>query len=672
MLLVVLFHSGVPALSGGYIGVDVFFVISGFVITGVLLRERSSSDRTSILAFYGRRCRRIIPAATLVIIVTVFLSYYFLGIGAGGRTATDGRWASVFLANFHFSAIGTNYLSAQEPPSPLQNYWSLSVEEQFYVVYPTVFLLLAAIRTRLSLRARLAIGLVMVIGASLAFSVVDTQSNATGAYFSPFTRAWELALGALVAVGTPWLKKLPTGIAAIATWLGFGAILGAAFTFTAQTPYPGSLITIPVIGAALIIAAGVKAAPLGAEALLGREPFRGLGKLSYSLYLWHWPILIIAAEYAGKASLSVLDNLGWDLVALLASAITYFVVENPVRHAKVLFRVRWASVGLGAALVAVALGVITLRTDVANASGAGPGTTQAPVSASPAGTDVTLRTVLRLVAASDNIRAVPPNLVPPVAEASTAPLSNIGFPPASTGCYPTTQESSVPACTFGDLAGTHTMVLYGDSHAAMWFEALDDIATRAHWKLVVLSKGACPAAPLPTNYPQVAQEWVACDQWHRFAINRINRIDPNLLIISQSSLDGTPEGKRYTPNQWRRGLEQLLGRVSTPNTVRVVLGSIPLSGGPDCLARHPDDVPACPGVRITNYNTAERRAAVAAGARYIATTPWFCAKRCNAVIGHYDVYFNVYHVAVGYSRFLEGVLAQALDLASFGPPGLRH
>ncbi|HVA06714.1 MAG TPA: acyltransferase [Acidimicrobiales bacterium] len=203
VLLVVLFHAGVPGLWGGYVGVDVFFVISGFVITGVLLRERASSGRTSILAFYGRRCRRIIPAATLVIVATVALSYVFLGNGAGGLTATDGRWASVFLANFHFTAIGTDYLASQRPPSPLQNYWSLSVEEQFYVVYPTVFLLLAGLRIRLSLRARLAIGLVEVIAGSLLFSISDTASHVTGAYFSPFTRAWELTLGALVAVGTP-------------------------------------------------------------------------------------------------------------------------------------------------------------------------------------------------------------------------------------------------------------------------------------------------------------------------------------------------------------------------------------------------------------------------------------------------------------------------------------
>jgi len=189
VVVVVLFHAGLGGLRGGYIGVDVFFVISGFVITGVLLRERASSGGTSILAFYGRRCRRIIPAATLVILFTVTLAYVVLGVVSGDQTAVDGRWAAVFLANYHFAAEGTNYLSAQQPPSLLQNFWSLAVEEQFYLIYPTAFLALAAIRSRLSLQARLAIGLIVVVVVSYTWSVVQTGSDPTVAYFSPATRA---------------------------------------------------------------------------------------------------------------------------------------------------------------------------------------------------------------------------------------------------------------------------------------------------------------------------------------------------------------------------------------------------------------------------------------------------------------------------------------------------
>jgi peptidoglycan/LPS O-acetylase OafA/YrhL len=664
VLLVVLFHSGVSALPGGYIGVDVFFVISGFVITGVLLRERVSTGRTSILAFYGRRCRRIIPAATLVIIVTVALSYVFLGAGSGGRAAADGQWAAVFLANFHFSAIGTNYLSAQQPPSPLQNYWSLSVEEQFYVVYPTLFLLLASTARRLSLRVRLALSLLVVIGASLTFSIVDTSSHATSAYFSPFTRAWELALGALVAVGTPWLKKMPPQIAAIATWTGLGAIFVAATTFTSQTSYPGSLVIVPVVGAALIIAGGARAPRLGVEALLGLGPFRMLGKLSYSLYLWHWPILIIAAEYAGKTTLTVPQNLGWDLVALSASTLTYVIVENPIRHSQALLRIRWASVGLGVALVALTLGTVTLSSVAA--SGLGIGSGKAPTSV--AGPGASRQTVLSLVAASDKITTVPVNLVPPFSQVATEPLSDVGFPPTST-CFPPPSPNRVPACTFGDRAGSSTMVLYGDSYAGMWFQAINAIAKNAHWRLIVLSRPSCPAAPLSVQPVGGVGDWTECDQWHRFVISYINKVDPNLLIVSQFSFYKDPKGSYYTPGQWRRGLEELFARITATRTVKVVLGAIPNNyGGGPCLVGHPHDVQACSIPRRSSqtfFMAAERLAAAAQKARYINVLPWFCTNTCSPIIGRFEIYLLGNHVTLGYSLFLRRVLAQTLDLASF-------
>ncbi len=332
VLLVVFYHANVPRLTGGFVGVDVFFVISGFVITGLLLRERQRTGGTSILNFYPRRLRRILPAATFVILVTVIASYLLLGFVSGNAVANDGRWAAVFLSNFHFEEVGTNYFTAKLPPSPLQNFWSLSVEEQFYFVYPTFFLLIARLKGRLSQQTKLAIVLVVVIAVSYWFSVAQTVAQPTAAYFSPFTRAWELALGALVAVGTPWLKNMATLGAAMLTWVGLAAIAVGAFAFTTQTPYPGSLVAIPVFGAALVIAGGVAAPRLGAERLLGLGPFQWFGKRSYSLYLWHWPILIIAAEHARKSALPLADNLLLILLAIVISMASYRMVENPVRH----------------------------------------------------------------------------------------------------------------------------------------------------------------------------------------------------------------------------------------------------------------------------------------------------------------------------------------------------
>jgi peptidoglycan/LPS O-acetylase OafA/YrhL len=360
VLLVVLYHAAVPGLTGGFVGVDVFFVLSGFVITGLLLRERASTGATRLLAFYGRRSRRILPAATVVIVATVLASYHWLGFITGNATAQTGRSASLFYANFHFISIGTNYLNSQLPPSPLQNFWSLSVEEQFYVVYPTLFIVAALAWSHVSLRLKLTVLLAVSVVASFTWSVLQTSTNSVAAYFSPFTRAWELALGGLVAVGSLQLAKLPRAVALTMTWVGLAGILVAGFVYTAQTTYPGSAVALPVIATALVVAGGTAAPHWGAEWLLRLPPFRWLGKLSYSLYLWHWPILIIAAQYSVHP-LSVKDNLGWVLLALAISVVSYFVVENPLRHWRFLSRSGIRSLCLGAVLVGATLGVMAFE-----------------------------------------------------------------------------------------------------------------------------------------------------------------------------------------------------------------------------------------------------------------------------------------------------------------------
>ncbi len=663
VLLVVLFHSQVSAVSGGYVGVDVFFVISGFVITGVLLRERTSSGRTSILSFYARRCRRIIPAATLVIIVTVGFAYWLLGVAGGITTATDGRWAAVFLANFHFIATGTNYLASQQP-SPLQNFWSLAVEEQFYVVYPTLFLVVAAVKV-FSLRVRLAVFLVVVIGVSYAYSVVDTHNNPLDAYFSPFTRAWELALGALVAVCTPWLLKLPARLAASATWLGLAAILIAAGSFNAQTAYPGSLVAIPVVGAALIIAGGMKAQAMGTEALLRLTPIRWLGKVSYSFYLWHWPILILAAEYAGKTSLSVKDNLGWDVVALVASVVTYRLVENPIRHAKGLIGNTWASIGLGVGLIALTLASTTAESHLASGAGSESGAGNGATAALPKGPSVPLSTVLSAVASSSRIKELPSNLMPPLAKMVANPHPYVAPGYRVGRCSPQPAEVTVPACVFGDRKAQRTIVLYGDSHAGMWFEALNRIASRQHWKLVLLFKNGCPASLISVTTFEGSRLTV-CDKWHQFATTRIQQIDPAVLVMSQQEGYTGPGGTQYSPQQWRRALEETLKKFSTPKTREIVIGNLAatVDNGPSCLSRHTDDVQACaapPEPTYRPFDDAEKQAAKTVGAKYIDVLPWFCARTCSPVIGTDEVYW-INHVTVRYSLFLEGVLEKSLDL----------
>jgi peptidoglycan/LPS O-acetylase OafA/YrhL len=656
-----LFHAGVPAVHGGFVGVDVFFVISGFVITGVLLRERSGTGRTSILSFYGRRARRIIPAATLVIIATVLLSFILLDIGEGAQTARDGSWAAVFLINFHFTAESTNYLASSLAPSPLQNFWSLAVEEQFYLVYPTLFLLVASLRV-LSLRARMAIGLVAVIGVSLAYSITNTPENPIGAFFSSFTRAWELALGALVAICTPWLAKLPRSLATVGTWVGLVAVGIAACAFSSKSAYPGSLVIIPVVGAALIIAGGAAAPSFGVERLLHLAPFRWLGKLSYSLYLWHWPILIIAAEYAGKTTLSVKDNLGWLAVALGISVLTYVAIENPVRHSPRLRRNRWASVGLGVGLVSLTLATISISSNLAGANMnlrrhvSERAAQRAPV--------IPLHSILHDVDVSDRIQRLPDHLNPPLEGLLLNPPGFIGYP--GRGCASQKRPKPIASCVFGDLHGSRTLVLYGDSHAGMWFTAIEASAVLAHWKVAVLMEKGCPASLIPVPVGNnTSGDWRECDKWHHSAIQQIRRMHPNLLVVSENAGYYDPTGQPYSTEESKLALERLLSMV--PADRKVVIGNpaAPLYGTTDCIAQHISDLQACsgpPNQMYLHFNKVERSAALAAGASFVDVVPWLCTKVCSPVINHDEVYLTGDHISIGYSLRLKGVLAQALQL----------
>ena len=657
MLLVVLYHGGLSSLSGGFIGVDVFFVISGFVITGVLLRERASTGRTSLLAFYGRRCRRILPAASLVIVLTIVLSYEFLGSGAGTRAATDGRWAAVFLANVHFSAVGTNYFSAQRPPSPLQNYWSLAVEEQFYLVYPAIFLVLARLSTRLALRGKLAIGLIAVIGASYWFSVVQTSAHPSTAYFSPLTRAWELALGALVAVSTEWCRRLPPRLAGLLTWIGLAGVVTSACTLTSSTPYPGSLVAIPVVGTALVIAGGAAIPTYGAEMLLRLAPFRVIGRLSYSLYLWHWPILILAAQSSGRTSLSFLSNVPWIVVALGAAALTYRFIEDPIRHARSLVSRRWISAAFGIVLIATTLGLVSAQDALASAGDAAQ-----PVAVRAAQVAV----VAARVKASAHRHTVPKFLVPPLGHTEPMPI-------AYTQCWPTYTQTSVPACVFGDRLAKKTVVLFGDSHAAMWYPAFSDIALHAHWRLVVLTKSSCPVDVLPFGEPggmaPPGHPYTACEDWRRIAFDRIRTLHPTMVVVTQlyrPILLSTSPGNAYYPfGRWRQGLERAIRILEGSTSKVVVLGSPPQSKSTDCPSEHPDDVQVCsshPDSVLVSAGKAEEAAARATGARYVDVTQWFCAATCPMIIGHYQVYFDPDHISTSYSRTLEDALAAAVGI----------
>ncbi|HWJ09936.1 MAG TPA: acyltransferase, partial [Nocardioides sp.] len=374
--LVILAHAGFRSAAGGFIGVDVFFVISGFLIIGLLLREAGESGRISIVDFYARRARRVIPAATVVLVVTAVAAAYVLPLVRGVEVIKDAVWAAFFAANIRFSLVETDYFSQGEPPSPVQHYWSLAVEEQFYIVIPVLLLLVALVVRRrspdLSVEARrraLRRAVVVVLGvvtlASLAWSVHVTAVSPTGAYFSTAARAWELGIGGLAATAlwgsTPRLGRWATEALLVA---GLAMIAWATLAFDARTAVPGSIVLVPVVGAALmLVAGGTTAAP---DTFLFRlfsiGPARVIGDWSYSLYLWHFPVLRLAQEHWGEPRLSRPHLVVALALVLVLSAASYHFVEQPFRKG-----VRWRPRMRAIALYPASLAMVVVTALGANA-----------------------------------------------------------------------------------------------------------------------------------------------------------------------------------------------------------------------------------------------------------------------------------------------------------------
>jgi peptidoglycan/LPS O-acetylase OafA/YrhL len=355
--LVVLYHADIPGIHGGFFGVDVFFVVSGFVITGVLLRERASRGTTSIPGFYARRIRRILPAATVVLIATVFATYHWLSFITGGTNADDAKYVAVFIGNFHFASIGTQYFTAHQPPSTLQQYWSLAVEEQFYLVWPVLFMVITLPWKVLSPITRLIFVLSVIIAISLAWCVIETNQNEIWAFFSPLTRAWELALGALLAVLGPHLRGRSPRLGALLAAVGLVAILLCTWFYNSSTLWPGSAVIVPVVATGLIIAGGSLRGPESFGRVVNFAPLQWLGNISYSLYLVHWPVIVIAMQYS-ITPLPLHTEIELVAISVALSAVLYYAIENPIRRSRWLAERRALTFLFGAALIGLSFAAI--------------------------------------------------------------------------------------------------------------------------------------------------------------------------------------------------------------------------------------------------------------------------------------------------------------------------
>jgi peptidoglycan/LPS O-acetylase OafA/YrhL len=648
---VVLNHAGISSLSGGYVGVDVFFVLSGFLITGLLLSQAAKRGSISLGDFYVRRARRILPAAALTLVVTDIAAYHLLNFVRAKEAVVDSIWASLFAANVHLAGQQTDYFAQAQPPSPIQHFWTLSVEEQFYLVWPVVLsLVLFGALTRSGLR-RSAVVIVVAGLASLAWSVWSTGTTPDAAYFSTFARAWELALGAALAIGATKLTRLPRPLRVSAGWLGLTCIALAAVLFSGRTPFPGYAALLPTVGAALVIGAGVGGQTrFGVGRVLSVAPCRYVGDRSYALYLWHWPVLIIAAQYAGH-ELSVGVKLALVCGAFLLSMVSYAIVENPIR------KMRWRMpTGVllwpasAAVVLAFALAILGSIGETVGRIQAASAAVRPPALVDPAASRVVallsarpLPAVVSAVRAAERKAPLPWPLTPPV---NNLHGDYYRFP---AGCLPSLQETSSKVCRLGDRTSAKTIAVIGDSHAQMWMPAILRMAGRDGWVVLPLVKQSC----IPRSWSGSTS---ACGTWYRWAKARASALHPTVTLIV-ASWAGT-----FGPRRAIEPMASLSTAMRRFSASVIVVGDAPTqSHDPvDCLLGQGATMKTC----TATAKPAQLRTddAIAAGARkhgigFISTRGWFCAHPrgstveylCPMVINRTITWLDRGHISQTYS-----------------------
>ena len=685
VIAVVLYHAGIPGFGGGFIGVDVFFVISGFLITGLLWREVATTNTVALGRFYGARARRLLPAAATVGIATALVVAVVLPPLQARSVFLDGIACALYAGNYRFAMHGTDYLASDLPPSPFQHYWSLGVEEQFYLVWPVLIIgtawLVHRLRAGAAARATpYAVVLVLVAAASLAAAVLWTRTSPAWAFFSLPTRAWELAAGGLVALSIHQWRRLPLLPATIVGWGGLALIVLTCTQLGPRTPYPGTAALLPVLGTALVIGAGPVTGGLGVGRVLCRPAMRAIGRVSYSWYLWHWPVLLLMPPLLGEPA-GLPARLSATAVSGGLAVITLHLVENPGRFAAALRRSAKASLTVAAAASAAAACACMLLLNVvpvpvgdgaaaprANIVAVPPTTIAPAMSPEEAAVQHAFAQARDAVAASAGLRAVPSNLDPPLAKAPADKAAVF-----VNGCVRSWREIGQVECATGDIASPTTVALVGDSHAAMWNPAFQHLAEQRHWRLETLAKVTCPLQDLHITSPYLGREYTECEQWRAQIVNRLKAEHPRLVVLDMSRRYGADFGFTSYDPAWIDTLGRTVAQLRSIGAAVLVLGPVPDPGSsvPTCLSGHVDDATACAPARPVAVGdggiSAERAATTAGGGHYADLTDLFCtADRCPVIVGNTLVFRDDNHVTTEYAQLLTPVFGALADRALAG------
>jgi peptidoglycan/LPS O-acetylase OafA/YrhL len=634
ILLVVAYHAHVPGIGGGYVGVDVFFVLSGYLITRLLVDEIESRGSLDFVRFYARRARRLVPAAALVLVATTLAGSLIYSPIEHRRLANGAVATALYLSNFWFARLSLEYLAPEADTNPLVHTWSLAVEEQFYLVWPVLVLLaLLGVRRAAASRARLVLIMTVVALASFGASVWLTRLAQPWAFFGSPTRAWEFAVGGLGCLVPAVVLRARPRLAAGLGWIGLLSMLLAGVVYTRATSFPGVAAALPVLGTAMVLVTSAHAARGGPAALLGTPPLQTIGRLSYSWYLWHWPLLVMADPLVGQ--LGGIAQVGLMVVALGMAAVTYRTLEHPVRTNPYLVRRPWTSLAVTAGIVLLAVSVSFSLRQTSARWAAAPGQ----------------RELARAHAE-----------IPPV---------------YSNGCHLDQFDVESGPCTFGVPASNVAIVLFGDSHAAQWFPALEAIALEKRWRLVSMTKSACPAAWVEPFNESLGRKYAECTRWRATAARRIHDLHPAVVLLASASgyirgSEPVTDQRFIAVGEWQTGLAHTLDALDEPGRQVVLVGEVPNPGfdSPYCLARaawNPwGSAASCTFPRSGKHLLARRiDREVAAGRPNVSVLDLSDAichvDRCDPIQDHKVIYRDSHHLTVQFSESLAPAIAQHLE-----------